>query len=280
MSIKLDGKAFSKEILEKIKFKCKDLGRKPSLTVVLVGNNPSSKIYVSVKERACSEVGISFKKILLDETISERELIHIIHNINIDENIDGLIVQLPLPKTIDENRILSAIDPKKDVDGFHALNYGNLLLNRDFMSSKEFFTPCTPTGVIMLLDRYKIDLSGKKALVIGRSNVVGKGIALMLMHRDATVTIAHSKTKKLDDLILESDIIVSCVGKPHFIKNVKENSILVDVGITKIENKLFGDIDPKLYDISEFYTPVPGGIGPMTVAILLSNVIKSYLINQ
>ena len=266
-------KKISAVIRKNLKEEVKRLNDKITLVVVLVGNNSASKIYVRHKQRACDEVGINCEVIKLDENITEDELLNLINNVNNDESFHGLIVQLPLPKHLNANKIINSIDSQKDVDGLTVINQGKLA-NR-----QKTLIPATPKGVITLLDHYNINLEGKKALVIGRSNLVGKPLALLLLDKNATVTIAHSKTKDLEKETLNYDLIASCVGIPNFItsKMVKPGAIIVDVGISRVEGKVVGDCDfESLKDVASYITPVPGGVGPMTIASLLENVVESY----
>jgi len=269
----LDGKLLSKKTQETIKEEVSSLKIKPCLLVILVGHDQASQIYVSSKEKACKRVGMKSKTIVLEDNVSQKELIDIIKQANEDENIHGILVQMPLPKYMDELTVVDAIDPKKDVDGLHTYNQGKLMLG------KNAIVPCTPKGIMKLLDEYHVQLQGKSALVIGRSILVGKPIAQLLLQRSATVTIAHSKTKNLKELCLNSDIIVCAVGKPKTVTEdmVKEGAVIVDVGINRVLGTIIGDVDyllvsPKASRI----TPVPGGVGPMTIACLLENVLECY----
>ena len=268
----LDGKLISKKIQEEVKAEVSTLKTKPCLLVILVGHDPASQIYVASKEKACKKVGMESRTIILDDNIPQ-ELIHIIKEANNDKNIHGILVQMPLPKYMDELAVVDAIDPKKDVDGLHTYNQGKLMLGQNLI------VPCTPKGIMRILDEYHVQLQGKNALVIGRSILVGRPIAQLLLQRSATVTIAHSKTKNLKELCLASDIIVSAVGKPKTVTEdmVKEGAVIVDVGINRVLGTIVGDVDyllvsPKTSRI----TPVPGGIGPMTIACLLENVLECY----
>ncbi len=269
----LDGKLISKKIQEEVKAEVSTLKIKPCLLVILVGHDPASQIYVASKEKACKKVGMESRTIILDDNIPQKELIHIIKEANNDKNIHGILVQMPLPKYMDELAVVDAIDPKKDVDGLHTYNQGKLMLGQNLI------VPCTPKGIMRILDEYHVQLQGKNALVIGRSILVGRPIAQLLLQRSATVTIAHSKTKNLKELCLASDIIVSAVGKPKTVTEdmVKEGAVIVDVGINRVLGTIVGDVDyllvsPKTSRI----TPVPGGIGPMTIACLLENVLECY----
>lgn len=272
-----DGKEVSKKIKEKIKEEVKLLPKKPCLLVILVGNDQASQIYVSSKEKACKGVGILSKTIVLDENVAQKEVIKHIKEANQDDNITGILVQMPLPKHMNAKAVVDSIDPNKDVDGLHALNQGKLMLD------EPGILPATPKGVMRLLNDYFIDLEGKNALVIGRSMLVGKPLALLLLQKNATVTIAHSRTKNLKELCQNMDIIVSAVGKPKTITEdmVKEGAVIIDVGINRVLGTLVGDVDylqvaPKTSRI----TPVPGGVGPMTIACLLENVMECYRIQN
>jgi len=291
----LDGKATSalirnriKDIIEK-EFKPRNL--QPGLVAVLVGNNPASKIYVSSKAKACEEVGIYSKVIELDEAISQNELIDVIKQLNINPKFHGILVQQPLPKHINTELVNETISPAKDVDGFHPLNMGKLLLGEDCLK------PCTPLGIIELLKHYQIELSGKNVVVIGRSNIVGKPLAAMLIQKDkvtnATVTVCHSATKDISFFTKNADVVIAAIGKPEFLKAemIKDDAVVIDVGINRIEDlnsqkgyRIVGDV--KFDEISEkasFITPVPGGVGPMTIAMLLKNTLiassKNYGLN-
>lgn len=272
----IDGKAISKKVKEEIKneaIKLSNLGVKPGLAVILVGDDKASQTYVNSKEKVCEACEIYSVKKILDKNISEDELLNLISTFNKDESIHGILVQLPLPKHINTNRVLEAIDPKKDVDGFHAINVGKLV------SGLDGFVPCTPFGVMRLLKEYNIEVSGKNAVVIGRSNIVGKPMANLLLNENATVTITHSKTQNLEFYTKNADIIIVAIGKPNFLKSnmIKDGAVVIDVGINRLDDgRLVGDV--YFEDVSNkcsFITPVPGGVGPMTIAMLLNNTIIS-----
>lgn len=272
----IDGKATSQKIKDEIKnevIKLKQKGITPTLAVILVGDDPASQTYVASKQKACLACQMGSVMHKLSANTTQQELISLIDVLNADDSIDGILVQLPLPKHINTNEILRKIDPKKDVDGFCAQNMGALV------SGLDGFVPCTPLGIMELLKQYNINPQGLNALVIGRSNIVGKPMATLLLNAGATVTIAHSKTKNLADLSKNADLIIAAIGKANFIKPemVKEGAIIIDVGINRLENgKLVGDCDfENLKDKCDFITPVPGGVGPMTIAMLLSNTLKS-----
>ena len=276
MATILDGKNLAKEITENIKKQVENLEIKPKLAVILVGNNPSSEIYVKNKQKKALELGFESIILPLSEDISEENLLEHIYILNEDTSINAILVQLPLPKHINKQRILEAIEPIKDVDGFTSYNFGRLALGY-----KPYAIACTPKGIIKILDKYNIELEGKNVLVIGRSNIVGKPISILLQQKNATVTMAHSKTKELENLILSSDIIVSAVGKPNTITKVPENVIIIDVGINRTEEGLKGDVNFDIASKSAAYiTPVPGGVGPMTIAMLMENTLELYKLQQ
>ena len=269
----MDGKETSRELKEVIKTKVGQLPTKPKLLVILVGEDPASKIYVASKEKACKACGISAQTITLSENVSQREVIDVIEKANKDKSINAILVQLPLPDHINTQAVINAINPLKDVDGLTSVNQGKLFLGQNGL------VPCTPKGVIHLLDKYNVDLTGKNAVVIGRSLLVGKPLAILLLSKNATVTIAHSKTKNLKELCQNADVIVSSVGKPKLVTAdmVKEGAIVIDVGINRIHGTIVGDVDYlNVCDKCSRITPVPGGVGPMTIACLLENVLECY----
>lgn len=250
--------------------------RLPHLVVILVGNNPSSISYVTGKEKACIAVGMQNTLIRMDESTSEEELLKEIERLNKDDSVDGILVQLPLPKHIDSNKVLFAIDPNKDVDGFHPFNIGKMMMGVDT------FLPCTPKGIVTLLEEMGLDdLSGKKAIVIGRSNIVGKPMAQLLLAKNATVTIAHSRTKDIEKECAQADVVVAAVGVPKLVKAdwLKEGAYVIDVGVNRLDTgKLCGDVDfENCKDKCAFITPVPKGVGPMTICMLLENTYEAYL---
>ena len=274
MTVILDGKSVSEKILKNVKERVEKLDFQPHLAVILVGDNPASKIYVNNKKKAAEKVGIKSTIIELGVDISEQELLDKINTLNNDSDVTGILVQLPLPEHIDKNKVITAISPKKDVDGFHPLNVGNLVIGID-----PYFYPATPQGILMLLDEYNIPLEGKHAVVIGRSNIVGKPMAQMLLKNNATVTTCHSYTQNLEEIIKTADIVVSAVGKKIVrCKMVKKNSCVIDVGIYKDANgNITGDVDfDSVSGSCGFITPVPGGVGPMTIASLMYNASKVY----
>ena len=272
----LDGKKLSNEIIEELKVRCDELkekGIKPKFAVIMVGNDKASQIYVKNKRKACEKVGIECVECFLDEDIQQKELIDKIKELNSDNTIHGILLQSPIPKHLNINEAFETISPKKDVDGFNPTNVGKLCLNQDT------FVSCTPFGIIKLLDKYGIDLAGKKVTIIGRSNIVGKPLIQCFLNKNATVTICHSKTDNIKEHTKDADIVVVAIGKPKFLKEnmVKKNSVIIDVGINRDDNgKIIGDVDfENVSKKSSYITPVPGGVGPMTIAMLMNNVIKA-----
>ncbi len=272
----IDGKALAKEKRAEIAKQVealKEKGVTPGLAVVLVGEDPASQIYVRNKHKACEEVGIYSRKITLPEETTEEELLKIIDELNNDPEIDGILVQLPLPKHIDPDKVILSISPDKDVDGFHPVNAGRLLTGQDG------FSPCTPLAVMELIKSAGVDVSGKEAVVVGRSNIVGKPVSMLLLRENATVTICHSKTKDLADVCRRADILVAAVGRPEMITSdyVKEGAVVIDVGINRVgEKKVVGDVAfDEVKDKAAYITPVPGGVGPMTITMLLYNTLLS-----
>ncbi|MBE9828503.1 bifunctional methylenetetrahydrofolate dehydrogenase/methenyltetrahydrofolate cyclohydrolase FolD [Campylobacter concisus] len=270
----LDGKAVSLKVKESVKVRAEELkkfGIEPTLAVILVGEDKASQTYVRAKEKACNEYGIKSVAHRLSENTTQAELLALINVLNLDDSIHGILVQLPLPKHIDTNTVLATIDPAKDVDGFHAVNVGKLV------SGLDGFVPCTPLGVMEILKEYGIDVAGLNAVVIGRSNIVGKPMANLLLNASATVTITHSKTKNLKEICKNADLIVAAIGKPFFLKAdmVKDGAVVVDVGINRLDDgRLVGDVDfDEVAPKCSYITPVPGGVGPMTIAMLLNNTI-------
>ena len=270
----LDGKAVSLKVKESVKVRADELkkfGIEPTLAVVLVGEDKASQTYVRAKEKACNEYGIKSVAHRLSENTTQNELLALINVLNLDDSIHGILVQLPLPKHIDTNVVLAAIDPRKDVDGFHAVNVGKLV------SGLDGFVPCTPLGVMEILKEYGIEVAGLNAVVIGRSNIVGKPMANLLLNASATVTVTHSKTTNLKEICKNADLIVAAIGKPFFLKAdmVKDGAVVVDVGINRLDDgRLVGDVDfDEVAPKCSYITPVPGGVGPMTIAMLLNNTI-------
>jgi len=278
----IDGKAIADQIQAEIKETVDNLvGRKPCLAVILVGEHPASVIYVNRKTQACAQSGIISIKKELPPKISEENLIREIEVLNRDPNVDGILIQLPLPHHINPSKVTKCVNPEKDVDGFHPANVGKLLIGET-----DGFYPCTPFGIKVLLERSGIEIEGKYAVVVGRSNIVGKPTAVMLMQSNATVTIAHKYTQNLDDLCRQADILIAAIGQPLFIRAdmVKEGVAIIDVGINKIDDpsrkagyRIVGDVDfENVKEKCAFITPVPGGVGPMTIAMLLTNTLLSY----
>ena len=270
----IDGKKISEELKSAIALEVSGLKSIPGLAVILVGDNAASKVYVNNKEKGCQEVGFNSVKINRDENTSEEELLQLIQDLNNDETIDGILVQLPLPNHIDTRKVIEAIDPTKDVDGFHKENMGRLLQNNPTLR------PCTPRGVMTLLEKSNISPSGLDAVVIGASNIVGRPMAIELLNAGATVTICHSKTQDLPGKVKSADIVVAAVGIPRFIQAdwLKKGSIVIDVGINRLETgELVGDVDfVQAKDVVNAITPVPGGVGPMTIATLLENTLLAH----
>ena len=275
--ILINGKTVSAEIRNRLMQETAELknktGRMPGLATVLVGEDPASAVYVRNKNKICAEIGFqSFGQNLPAET-TEAKLLDLIKELNENDEVNGILVQLPLPDHIDEEKVLLSIDPEKDVDGFHPINVGKLAIGNALL------TPCTPTGIIALLDYYGIEIAGKHAVVLGRSNIVGKPVANLLLQRHATVTICHSKTTNLKEVTLQADILIAAVGRPHFVgsKMVKEGAVVIDVGINRVDGKLIGDVefDP-VAEKAAYITPVPGGVGPMTIALLMENTLKAF----
>ena len=272
----IDGKQISKDIKEELKQEVAELasqGRKCSLAVIQVGNDPASSVYVGNKKKACAYIGIESLAYELPEETTEEELLSLIEKLNADTQVHGILCQLPLPKHIDEDKVIKAISPKKDVDGFHPQNVGALVIG------EQGFVSCTPAGIIQLLKRSNIEIEGKHCVVIGRSNIVGKPMSLLLLRENATVTICHSRTKNIKEICREADILIVAIGKPQFIgaDYVKDGAVVIDVGIHRDENnKLCGDVkydevEPK----ASYITPVPGGVGPMTIAMLMHNCVEA-----
>jgi len=271
----INGKQIAKETYAELKERTEALAEKgiiPGLTVIIVGENPASMTYVASKEKKAAQLGWNSKVIRLEESISQAELIEVIEKLNADQSVDGILVQLPLPKHINELDVLEKIDPDKDVDGFHIVNSGRLFAGLDG------FVPCTPKGIMKLIASTGVDVSGKNAVVLGRSLIVGKPIALLLTAENATVTICHSRTADLREHTLRADILVAAIGKPKFVTAdmVKEGAVVIDVGINRTEEGLVGDVDfESVKEKAGYITPVPGGVGPMTIAMLMENTVIS-----
>lgn len=272
----ISGKETAAKIRERLRAQIDQLrekGYQPGLAVVIVGDDPASQVYVRNKEKACKEVGIAAQTFALPKETTQQELMALIDTLNARSDVHGILVQLPLPRHLDEHQVINAILPEKDVDAFHPVNVGKIMIG-DFD-----YVPCTPAGVMALLEEAQIDVSGKRAVVIGRSNIVGKPQAMLLLHKNATVTICHSKTQHLEEITRQADIIVVAIGKAHFLRGdmVKDGVVVIDVGMNRLENgKLAGDVDfdtvaPK----ASYITPVPGGVGPMTITMLLQNTVTA-----
>lgn len=271
----IDGKAIALKMKEDIKRETSELKEKgivPGLAVVIVGNNPASETYVNSKEKAAKSLGFYSVKKELDAGVKEEELLQLVGELNKDPLIHGILVQLPLPEHIDSKKILNSIDITKDVDGFHPENIGKMIIG------DEAFLPCTPNGIVKMLEYEGVDIRGKHAVVLGRSNIVGKPMAALLLEKDATVTVCHSKTQDLAAITATADILVAAVGIPNYVTPdmVKEGAVVIDVGINRIEGRLVGDVDfERVKDKTSLITPVPGGVGPMTITMLMYNTIES-----
>ena len=270
----IDGKAIAAAVRQDAAAEVRALvekGIQPGLAVVIVGDDPASRIYVNNKKKACQEIGVYSEEYALPATTTQEELLQLIEKLNKKKDINGILVQSPLPQGLDEKAVVENIDPQKDVDAFHAVNVGKIMIG-DFQ-----FLPCTPAGVIELLDRSGVSIEGKRCVVVGRSNIVGKPMAMLLLHRNGTVTICHSRTQNLAEVCREADILVAAVGRPKFITKdmVKPGAAVIDVGMDRDENgKLCGDVDfDAVKEIAGYITPVPGGVGPMTIAMLMKNVV-------
>lgn len=276
MAIIIDGKKVSAEVKEQVRLETEELvknGIQPGLAVIIVGDDPASRVYVNNKKKACEAVGFLSREYALPATTSQQELLDLVNELNNDKEINGILCQLPLPKGLDEKAVIEAISPEKDVDAFHASNVGKIMIgDYDFL-------PCTPAGVMEMLHSYKIPVEGKKCVVIGRSNIVGKPMAMLLLHENGTVTITHSRTQNLSEVTSEADILVAAIGKAKFVTPdmVKDGAVVIDVGMNRDENgKLCGDVDfEAVKDKCSAITPVPGGVGPMTIAVLMKNTLKA-----
>ncbi len=281
MSNIIDGKLISQQVREEIAVEVSKLNEKgiePALAVVIVGEDPASKVYVSNKKKACEKAGIISVEYALPATTTQSELLALIDKLNNDPKINGILVQLPLPKGLDEREVINAISPFKDVDAFHPENVGKIMIG------EYSFLPCTPAGIVILLEKYNVDISGKHCVIIGRSNIVGKPMAMLMLQKNATVTICHSKTADLKGICKQADIIIAAVGRPKFVTAdmVKDDAVVIDVGINRdTDNKLCGDVDfDAVKDNVSLITPVPGGVGPMTVTVLLKNTIKAAILQN
>lgn len=276
MATLIDGKALAKKIREELKVECDELkekGIKPKLAVIMVGNNPASKVYVRNKSKACNEIGIEYEEYLLEENTTQEELIKLIENLNENKNINGILLQSPIPQKLDINQAFKAIDYRKDVDGFTPISVGKLSIGEDT------FVSCTPYGVMRMFDEYNIDLTGKNVVIIGRSNIVGKPLIQCCLNKNATVTVCHSKTKNLEEYTKRADVVIAAIGKSKFVTvdMIKDGAVVIDVGINRSEDgKLTGDVDfENVEKKASYITPVPGGVGPMTIAMLMNNVMKA-----
>ena len=272
----INGKELAKKIRLKLKEEVDELknnGIQPKLSVIMVGNDKASEIYVHNKSKVCNEIGIDFEEFLLPEETTKEELIGLIENLNQRKDINGILLQSPIPKHLDIREAFNSIDYRKDVDGFHPINVGKLAIG------EESFVSCTPAGVMEMLKEYGIEIQGKRAVVIGRSNIVGKPLSQLLLNANATVTVCHSKTQNIEQITKEADILIAALGKPKFVtaNMVKNGAVVIDVGINRNdEGKLIGDVDfENVEKIASYITPVPGGVGPMTIAMLMKNVIKA-----
>lgn len=268
----VDGKAVAKVLEAEVAAAISRLGFRPGLVAVRVGNDPASEVYVRNKARKARELGLEGTELVFPDTMSESELLAEVARLNADDAVDGILVQLPLPKQIDPKKVIDAIDPAKDVDGFHPVNVGLLHLGRPAL------VPCTPSGVIRLIESTGQSIEGKRAVIIGRSDIVGKPVAAMLLNRNATVTVCHSRTRDLGAVAREAEILVAAIGKPRFVtaEMIRPGAIVIDVGINRVEGKLVGDVDcDAAREVAGWITPVPGGVGPMTIAVLMNNTVTA-----
>ena len=276
MAVIIDGKALAKKIRQELKVECdalKEKGINPKLAVIMVGDNPASKVYVRNKSRACEEIGIEYEEFLLHDNIKQEELIDLIKKLNEDKTINGILLQSPIPEHLNINQAFKTITYRKDVDGFTPSSVGKLCIGEDT------FISCTPYGVIKMFEEYNIDLTGKNVVILGRSNIVGKPLIQCCLSKNATVTVCHSKTKNIEEYTKRADILISAIGKAKFVTKdmVKKGVVIIDVGINRNEQgKLVGDVDfENVEPLASYITPVPGGVGPMTIAMLMNNVIKA-----
>lgn len=272
----MNGKDLAKKVRKELKEEVKTLKEKginPKLAVIMVGDDPGSQVYVRNKSKACEKVGIEFEEYLFDDKLSEKELLELIEKLNSDDSIHGILLQSPVPKHIDINKAFRTISPNKDVDGFNPVNVGNLTIGEDA------FISCTPYGIVKLLEEYNIETVGKNAVILGRSNIVGKPMIQCMLNKNSTVTVCHSKTQNISEEIKRADILIAAIGKPKFVKAdmVKDGAVVIDVGINRLDDgSICGDVDyDKICEKASYITPVPGGVGPMTIAMLLTNVVKS-----
>ncbi len=279
MAIIIDGKMIAKKTRENLKKEVEELkkeGITPKLAVIMVGDNPASKVYVKNKSKACDEVGVEYEEYILEAGIKEKELLELIQKLNNNKEINGILLQSPLPSNLDINEAFRTIDYRKDVDGFHPMNVGKLVLGQDT------FVSCTPYGIMRLLEEYKIDLCGKHVVILGRSNIVGKPLVQCCLNNNATVTVCHSKTKEIENVTKDADVLISAIGKPRFVTAdmIKDGAVVIDVGINRLDTgEIVGDIDfESVSKKASYITPVPGGVGPMTIAMLLNNVVKAAML--
>ncbi len=276
MAVIIDGKELAKKIRANLKIECEELKKKninSKLAVIMVGEDPASKVYVRNKSRACEDVGIKYEEYLLDVNTTQKELVELIEKLNNDKTINGILLQSPIPSSLDINEAFRTISPEKDVDGFNPINVGMLVLNQDT------FVSCTPYGIMKMFEEYNIDLTGKNVVILGRSNIVGKPLIHCCLNKNATVTSCHSKTQNLAQKAKEADVLISAIGKANFVTAdmVKEGAVVIDVGINRLDNgKITGDVNfESVKEKASYITPVPGGVGPMTIAMLMNNVIKA-----
>ena len=276
MAVIIDGKELAKKIRANLKIECEELKKKninSKLAVIMVGEDPASKVYVRNKSRACEDVGIKYEEYLLDSKITQKELIELIEKLNNDKTINGILLQSPIPSNLDINEAFRTISPEKDVDGFNPVNVGKLVLNQDT------FVSCTPYGIMKMFEEYNIDLTGKNVVILGRGNIVGKPLIHCCLNKNATVTSCHSKTQNIAQKAKEADVLISAIGKANFVTAdmVKDGAVVIDVGINRLDNgKITGDVDfESVKEKASYITPVPGGVGPMTIAMLMNNVIKA-----
>lgn len=277
----LNGKELAKKIREKLKIEVEELKNNritPKLAVIMVGNDSSSQVYVKNKSKACINAGIEFEEFLLPEDTKEEDLLELIEKLNNSNSVNGILLQSPVPKHIDINKAFRNINPNKDVDGFNPVNVGNLVIGEDC------FISCTPYGVMKIFEEYNIEVEGKNAVILGRSNIVGKPMVQCLLAENATVTVCHSKTQNIKEIVKNADILISAIGKPHFVTGdmIKEGAVVIDVGINRLENgSIVGDVEfDTVSQKASYITPVPGGVGPMTIAMLLENVVKATKIQN
>lgn len=276
MAVIIDGKELAKKIRANLKIECEELKKKninSKLAVIMVGEDPASKVYVRNKSKACEDVGIEYEEYLLDVNTTQKELIELIEKLNNDKTINGILLQSPIPSNLDINEAFRTISPQKDVDGFNPINVGKLVLNQDT------FVSCTPYGIMKMFEEYDIDLTGKNVVILGRSNIVGKPLIHCCLNKNATVTSCHSKTQNIAQKAKEADVLISAIGKANFVTAdmVKDGAVVIDVGINRLNNgKITGDVDfESVKEKASYITPVPGGVGPMTIAMLMNNVIKA-----